>query len=112
MSALRLLKQSDGFLVMFTSGVAFNTSIKYLKPVRGIKDHWDPGLALGSRLLQSCCFCFAATPTPFLVCSLNLGEGKEDALFLGRSSWLWPSLPIVIDLLLMHPEKHSSDHFC
>lgn len=99
--------------MMFTSGIAFNPSIKYLKPVCDIKDHWDPGLALGSlRLLHSCYCCFAATPTPSLVCSLNLGEGEEDALFLGRSSWLWPSPPVVIDLLLMHPEKHSVDHFC
>lgn len=97
---------------MFTSGVAFNTIIKYRESVCGIKDHRDPGLALGSsRLLQSCCFCLAATPTPSLVCSLNLGEGKEDALFLDRSSWLWPSPPVVIDLLLMHPEKYSADHF-
>lgn len=87
---------------MLDSQVAFYTKSLSTGGLLVSGGQWDCGLAPDS--------CWPAVspapvlhyhPTPSWSCPGLLsrpGEGKEDALFLGRNCWLWPSPPTGIDL--------------
>lgn len=91
--SVKASKQSAGFLVVSFWGCSWHWSVKYMKPTCGTECHWDSGGI--SRLLQP--HPLSPLPPPYPCLLSGPEEGKEAALFLGRSSWLWPSPHVVID---------------